>query len=181
MDHYIGMDVHSASCTLGILSARGKRLKSEVLETRADVLIEYLKSISGDKHLIIEEGTHAAWLHEILSAHVSEVVVIGVPKNKGQKNDKIDAFALAEKLRIGSIETKVHKGLRRVLGAQFEGQSIPKCDERLCARDEQAEGCVSITRKFNRDAGSVFDCPQRRVPSACGRWLRHTIWNWRCS
>lgn len=111
MDHYIGIDVHSASCTLGILSARGKRLKSEVLETRADVLIEYLKSLSGDNHLIIEEGTHAAWLHEILSAHVSELVVIGVPKNKGQKNDKIDAFALAEKLRIGSIETKVHKGL----------------------------------------------------------------------
>jgi len=111
MERYIGMDVHTASCTAGVLSAKGRRLKSVVLETNGKVLVEFLKTIPGNRHLIIEEGTHSNWLHEILSPHVHEMVVIGVPKNKGQKNDKIDSFGLAEKLRIGSIETRVFKGI----------------------------------------------------------------------
>ncbi len=110
MDRYIGLDVHSASCTAGVLSAKGRRLKSEVIETNGEALIGFLKTIPGNRHLIIEEGTHAAWLHEILTSHVFDLVVVGVPKNKGQKNDKIDSFGLAEKLRIGSVETRVHKG-----------------------------------------------------------------------
>ncbi len=111
MDRYIGMDVHSASCTAGVLSAKGRRLKSVVLETNGKVLVDFLKTIPSKRHLVIEEGTHSNWLHEILSPHVHEMVVIGVPKNKGQKNDKLDSFGLAEKLRIGSIETRVYKGL----------------------------------------------------------------------
>jgi len=111
MDRYIGMDVHSASCTAGVLSAKGKRLNSTVLETNGKSLVEYLRMIPGSRHLIIEEGTHSAWLYEILSPHVREMVVMGVPKNKGQKNDKFDAFGLAEKLRIGSVETRIYKGL----------------------------------------------------------------------
>ena len=111
MDRYIGLDVHSASCTAGVLSAKGKRLKTEVLETNGEALIGFQKTIPGNRHLIIEEGTHSAWLHEILTPHFFELVIIGVPKNKGQKNDKIDSFGLAEKLRIGSVETKVYKGV----------------------------------------------------------------------
>ena len=83
------------SCTAGVLSANGKRLQSVVLETSGKALIEFLKLIQGEKHLIIEEGTHSNWLYEMLSPHVQEMVVIGVPKSKGQKNDKIDAFGLA--------------------------------------------------------------------------------------
>jgi hypothetical protein len=111
MDRYIGMDVHSASCTAGVLSAKGKRLSSTVLETNGRVLVEYLRQIPGTRHLIIEEGTHAAWLHEILSPYVHEMVVMSVPKSKGQKNDKLDSFGLAEKLRTGSIERRVYKGV----------------------------------------------------------------------
>ena len=100
MDRYIGIDVHSASCTAVVLSAKGKRLSSTVLETNGRSLVEYLRLIPGTRHLIIEEGTHAAWLYEILSPHVHEMVVMSVPKSKGQKNDKLDAFGLAEKLPI---------------------------------------------------------------------------------
>jgi hypothetical protein len=39
------------------------------------------------------------------------MVVMGAPKTKGQKNDKLDAFGLAEKLRTGSIERRVYKGV----------------------------------------------------------------------
>jgi len=113
MDRYIGLDVHSASCTAGVLSAKGKRLKETVLETNGKVLVEFLKTTPGNRHLIIEEGTHAAWLYEILSPHVQEMLVLGAPKTKnvGQKSDKFDAFGAAEKLRIGSIERRVYKRL----------------------------------------------------------------------
>jgi len=111
MDRYIGMDVHSASCTAGVLSAKGKRLSSTVLETNGKALVEFLRLVPGTRRLIIEEGTQAAWLYEILSPHVHEMVVMSVPKSKGQKNDKLDAFGLAEKLRTSSIERRVFKGL----------------------------------------------------------------------
>jgi hypothetical protein len=45
----------------------------------------------------------------VLSPHVQEIVVVGVRKNRGPKSDKIDAFGLAEKLRIGAVETRVYK------------------------------------------------------------------------
>jgi transposase len=110
MDRYVGLDVHSASCTVGVLSAKGKRLSSTVLETNGKVLVEFLRLIPGRVHLVVEEGTQAAWLYEILSPHVYEMVVMSVPKSKGQKSDKLDAFGLAEKLRTGSIERRVYKG-----------------------------------------------------------------------
>ena len=45
MERYIGLDVHSASCTIGVLSAKGKRLSSTVLETNGKVLVEFLRLI----------------------------------------------------------------------------------------------------------------------------------------
>jgi transposase len=105
------MDVHSASCTAGVLNAKGKRLGSMVLETNGRALVSYVRAIPGTRHLIIEEGNHSAWLHEILSPHVHEMVVMSVIKSRGQKNDKLDAFGLAEKLRTGSVKRRVYKGL----------------------------------------------------------------------
>ena len=46
---------------------------------------------------------------EVLSPHVQKLVAVGVRRSQGPKSDKIDAFALAEKLRIGDIETRVYK------------------------------------------------------------------------
>ena len=59
----------------------------------------------------MEEGTHAGWLHEVLAPHVQEIVVAGIRQSRGPKDDKRDAFALAEGLRIGAIQTRVYKGL----------------------------------------------------------------------
>jgi hypothetical protein len=33
MERYIGVDVHAASCTMGVISQAGKRLKESVVET----------------------------------------------------------------------------------------------------------------------------------------------------
>lgn len=109
MEKYIGLDVHSASCTAAVLDARGKRLGSHVIETNGQSLVEFFATQAGTLHVCLEEGTQAGWLVEILSPHVAEIVVAMVLDSRGQKSDKHDAFALAEQLRAGTIETPVYK------------------------------------------------------------------------
>ncbi|NIO28944.1 MAG: transposase [Candidatus Latescibacteria bacterium] len=109
MDRYIGLDAHSSSCTMAIVGHNGKRLQSQVIETNAQALINFLLTIPGNRHLCIEEGTHANWLYEVLSPHVGEIVVARVRESRGPKSDQIDAFDLAEKLRIGAIKTRIYK------------------------------------------------------------------------
>ncbi len=76
MDRYISMDVHTQSCTCAVVGPTGKRLKLEVVETNGAALVQMVRSIPGDKHLIFEEGTQSAWLYELLEPHVEEVVVV---------------------------------------------------------------------------------------------------------
>jgi transposase len=112
MERYIGLDVHAASCTLAVVGPSGRRLTSQVVETSGAALVDALRSVPGQRHVCMEEGTQSQWLHEILSPHVAEFVVTGVEQRSyGPKSDKRDAFALAEALRVGAIKTRVHKGL----------------------------------------------------------------------
>jgi transposase len=109
MDRYIGLDAHASSCTVATVGPSGRRLHSQVVETNAGALIQVLRGIPGTRHLCLEEGTHASWLYEVLSPHVEKVVVAGVQESRGPKSDKLDAFGLAEQLRIGAIKRKVYK------------------------------------------------------------------------
>jgi transposase len=112
MERYIGMDTHAASCTLAVISEKGRKLKDFPVETNGQALVEAIRMIPGHKHLVFEEGIQSAWLYEILSPHVDETVVAGVTTSKGQKSDKGDAYALAEKLRIGNLDKQVFKAPR---------------------------------------------------------------------
>lgn len=109
MDKYIGMDVHAASTTMVVLSSTGRRLGKYVVETNGHALVEQLGAISGQRHVCLEEGTQSAWLHEVLSPHVHEVVVAMPMRVPGQKNDEGDAYRLAEQLRTRTIERSVFK------------------------------------------------------------------------
>jgi transposase len=115
MDRYVGLDTHASSCTLAVVGPSGRRLGSHVVETNARALIEVVRQIPRKRHLCLEEGTLAGWLYEVLEPHVEELVVAGVQRKRrrGPKNDKVDAFWLAEQLRIGAIETKVYKRRRQ--------------------------------------------------------------------
>ena len=154
------------------MSAKGKRLSSTVLETNGKALVEFLRLIPGTRHLIVEEGTQASWLYEILSPHVHEMVVLSVPKSKGRKNDKLDAFGLAEKLRTGSIERRVYKERHRgILHLGLDEQGKESCHDRFGSSDEStlkayfARGAfrLGIGRflvKTPRKYGSIFVGPR---------------------
>jgi transposase len=109
MDRYIGVDAHSSSCTLAVVSASGKRLATLVVETNARCLIEAVRQIPQPRHICLEEGTLSEWLYEVLSPHAEKVVVAAVRESHGPKDDRRDAFGLAEGLRLGAIRRKVYK------------------------------------------------------------------------
>ena len=85
MERHIGMDVHAASCTLAVISDKGRRLKDFPVETNGQALIEAVRMIPGYKHLVMEEGLQSAWLYETLNPHVDELVVAGIATSRGPK------------------------------------------------------------------------------------------------
>ena len=82
MERYIGMDVHAASCTLAVISEKGRKLKDFPIETNGEALVEAVRMIPGHRHLVFEEGLQSAWLYETLSPHVDELVVAGVARQQ---------------------------------------------------------------------------------------------------
>lgn len=109
MDRYIGLDAHAQTCTLAIMGPTGRRLREQVLDTNGKLLVEFLKSVAGTKHLCFEEGTHSEWLYELLKPHADEIVVVQPEKHSEQKSDSIDAWSLADKIRTGSIARPIFK------------------------------------------------------------------------
>ncbi len=111
-DKYVGADVHSATTSLAVLNGRGKLLMEAVVETQAEILVSFVRSLAGRVHLTFEEGTQAEWLHELLEPHVEELVVCDPRANKRlqgeDKSDRIDAAELAERLRGGFLRPVFH-------------------------------------------------------------------------
>jgi len=107
MDGDIGLEAHASSCTVAILGPSGRRLGSHDVEINAQSLISTIEAIPRQCRLCVEEGVLAGWRHEVLAPHVQEIVVTAVPQNRGPESDKLDAFALAEMLRVGSIPRRV--------------------------------------------------------------------------
>jgi len=110
MDRYIGIDAHSASCTIAVVGPTGRRISSQVIETNGKSLVGAVGAVPGTRHIIFEEGNLATWMYELLSPLGKESVVVGFSKKRrGPKSDAIDAFGLSESLRIGSFENQVYK------------------------------------------------------------------------
>ena len=113
MERTIGMDVHAASCTIAIISEKGRKLRDFPVETNGQALVEAIRMIPGHKHVVFEEGLQSAWLYETLTPHVDDIVVAAITVSRGQKSDKRDAYGLAEKRRVGSFDKIVFKAPRQ--------------------------------------------------------------------
>jgi transposase len=112
-EKYIGMDVHQARVSVAVMDSGGKLIMECILETKAGTIVEFIKGLHGTLSLTFEEGTCAAWLHDLLKRHVSRLVVCDPRKNAllkdGSKSDRLDARRLAELLR-GNQLTPVYHG-----------------------------------------------------------------------
>ena len=109
---YIGLDVHPATISAAVLDSAGKLILECVLETKATTLLQFIQGLRGSLRVTFEKGTCAAWLHDLLKPHVSEVLVCNPRKNAllkaGNKNDRIDARKLADLLRTGLLSAVYH-------------------------------------------------------------------------
>ncbi len=70
-EKYIGMDVHQATISVAVMDAQGKLIMECILETKAATILEFLHGLRGSLSVTFEEGTSAAWLHDLLKPHVS--------------------------------------------------------------------------------------------------------------
>jgi transposase len=141
------------------MSAGGQRLKALVVETNGRALVDAVRGIGGRVHVCLEEGTQSAWLCELLKPHVAEIVVVMPPERKGAKDDRRDAWARANELRTGAIETRVFKapehlaGLRNAVRAHgFAVTDAVRAKNRLKS--------VFLSRGISTDS-SVYDAEKR--------------------
>jgi transposase len=111
-NYYVGMDVHLATISIAVMNEQGRVVSEAIIETKTEAVRNFIKSLRGDIHLTFEEGTQAAWLFDLLSPLVTEVIVCNPRHNKllhsGAKNDRVDARRLAELLRHGSLRAVYH-------------------------------------------------------------------------
>jgi hypothetical protein len=63
---YIGLDVHQATISAAILDSTGKLVMESILETKAATILQFFRGLRGSVHVALEEGTCAAWLHDLL-------------------------------------------------------------------------------------------------------------------
>jgi transposase len=110
--YYIGADVHSNSTELAI-ERNQKIVHRYKLPTSIAALSNVLDSLTGEKHLVIEEGPMAGWLYRNLSKKVDELIICDPRRNKlidsdGDKDDKIDAAKLACLLRGNFLRPVYH-------------------------------------------------------------------------
>jgi len=165
MDRYIGLDAHASSCTVAVIGPSGRRLQSQVLETNTRALISFIKTIPKPRHLCLEEGTHAGWLHEMLTPHVQEIVVAGVRRSRGPKDDKRDAFGLAEALRIGAIKIRVYKGA----GEFGQLRELSRAHTMVVSDSVRVQNRI---KSLYRSRGIPTSGKEVYAPAAREKWLR---------
>ena len=97
---YVGMDVHKQSISMAVRNAAGKIVMECVIETKTSTILQFFDGLRGDVQATFEEGTWAAWLHDLLKPHVGKLVVCDPRRNAllldGNQTDRVDARKLSD-------------------------------------------------------------------------------------
>jgi transposase len=142
-----------------------------ILETKAETILQFIQGLRGSLHVTFEEGTCAAWLHDVLKSHVTRVLVCDPRKNAlikaGNKSDRIDARKLADLLYLDKLHPVFHgetgnralqelarsylaltRDTTRVMNrlkALYRSWAIPCAGQRVYAPRYRSEWLVKIT------------------------------------
>ncbi len=181
---YVGLDVHQSTISAAVVSAQGRLLMTSVVATNAPAIVQFLSGLRGTLQVTWEEGTHSAWLYEVLVRRVARVVVCNPRKNallkSGSKSDAIDARKLAELLRGGLLSPVYHgetstRALQQLvrsyaaltedttrvmarLKAVYRSQAIACAGKRLYAARHRAEWLAKLEEAgLRRRAERLFE------------------------
>ena len=101
----VGVDLGDRWSNYCILDLEGEAMAEGQLRTRQQDFAEFFQSLSRAR-VVIEVGTHSAWVEEVIGQSGHEVVVANPrlmegSKRRKRKNDRIDANKLA---RLGRVD-----------------------------------------------------------------------------
>lgn len=165
---YVALDVHKASIVIGVRDETGALISEAVMQTKAETVLGFVKSLSGEIQLTFEEGTQAAWLYDLLRPHVASCIVCDPRKNKlleeGDKNDRIDVRKLSQLLYAGLLRPVYHgnHGTRAL-------KELARCYESLVqdrTRVKNRLKAIYRGRGINCEGQKVYNVKQRE------RWLQ---------
>jgi transposase len=113
---YLAFDVHQATVVGVARDERGSIVLRATIPTEARAILQLVKSGGPRVHVAFEEGTQAQWLHDLIVPHAEKVIVCNTRgrDESGNKNDRLDAEGLSERLRLGSLRPVFH-GTKSVL------------------------------------------------------------------
>jgi transposase len=109
---YLAFDVHQATIVATHRDPGGSIVMRATIPTEAKAVVRLIRSAGTRVHVAFEEGTQAQWLHDIVAPHAERVVVCNTrgEREGGNKNDRLDADRLCERLRLGSLKPVFHGG-----------------------------------------------------------------------
>ncbi len=101
----VGVDLGDQWSRYCILGLQGETLSEGALQTRPAEVAEFFQALTPAR-VVIEVGTHSAWMQEIIAGKGHEVLVANPrlmegSKRRKRKSDRIDAHKLA---RLGRVD-----------------------------------------------------------------------------
>jgi len=103
----VGVDLGDQWSRYCILDLQGETVSEGPLQTRQAEMAEFFHALPAAR-VVIEVGTHSAWVQEVIAGEGHEVLVANPrlmdgSKRRKRKNDRIDAHKLA---RLGRVDPK---------------------------------------------------------------------------
>ncbi len=103
----VGVDLGDQWSNYCILGLGGETLREGQFQTRRQEVGEFFQGLAISR-VVIEVGTHSAWVREVIAGLGHEVLVANAQRMEGRKrrrrkNDRIDAAKLA---RLGRVDPK---------------------------------------------------------------------------
>ena len=107
--HFVGLDVHQSTVVASMRDESGRIVMKATVPTEEKAIVALVRSWPR-VHVAFEEGTQAQWLHDVLIDQVERVVVCNVRGKAllANKDDRIDADGMSERLRVGDLKPVFH-------------------------------------------------------------------------
>src|SRR5499427_10743774 len=156
----VGVDLGDQWSRYCILGLQGETLSEGSLQTRQAQLAEFFQALPPAR-VVIEVGTHSAWVQEVIAGEGHEVLVANPrlmegSKRRKRKNDRIDANKLA---RLGRVDPQsLHPIEHRSREVRQDLVLLRARDALVAARTE----LINATRGTVKSVG-------RRLPSCSSR------------
>lgn len=162
----VGVDLGDQWSRYCILGLQGEMLSEGALQTRQAEVAQFFQAITPAR-VVIEVGTHSAWVQEIIAGCGHEVLVANPrlmegSKRRKRKSDRIDAHKLA---RLGRVDPQsLHPITHRSREVRQDLVLLRARDALVAARTE----LINTTRGLIKSMGT-------RLPQCSSRSFAHKV------